>query len=818
MTEGTMALWSSIRFSLRILGKHWKLTSIAIFSLAIAMAAGAVGFSVFNALLLRPPAVPAPEQLLSVYASTPTEEFSGSNYDDYKFYRDNNRVFSDVLAFPYSVSVRPITYEGHIKSGLTNAVSDNYFSVLGIQPILGRAFSRGEDDQPSALAVLSYSYWTRLGSDPHIAGKTVSIGRVQLIIVGVAPKSFVGTIFSDLPDIWYPLSIDAAVNQLPQDWRVDRTIHNLGLIGRLKPGVTRPQALAEMQGLSKQLAAANPQTDKDRVARLTETTMLPVDSISSAKIISVILFTIVALVLFAACSNVANLLLALASARRHEILVRAAMGATRGRLIRELLLDSTLLAAGGGTLGFLLAWLGLRQLMQFKPYVPGIGVVPVTIDFRPDIRVALATIALVFLAGLATGLVPGLYSSTPNLAGALSGEIAVGGTRKGRIRSALVVIQVAVCTVVLIGVGLCFRSMSNLQHVDLGFSSRNIAILTIDLQSSGYSEEQGRTVYAKVRDSASKIFGVEALTLASNLPLSQDGGNDEQVHVEGSQSASQQTASISSLAVDEDYFSTLGIPLLAGRAITAVDAAKAPAVIVINHFMAEKYWPGQNPMGKTVRSEDGTQVATVVGVVGDGKYVDIDEPARPFMYYALNQRYQSAVYLMARTRGKPSQWLTPMSEALQKIDPQLSFQTLTMNDWMDLSLYIPRATLVCTSVFGGLAFILAAVGLYGAVFYSVSERKKELGIRVALGAEPRDLWKMILHQTSLVTAAGVCLGILCGIVVSALVRSQLFGIHPVEWSVFLAVALTMGGMTVLTAYSAARPWLRADPMESVRHA
>ena len=813
-----MAFWSSIRFSLRILKKHWKLTSIAIFSLAIAMAAGAIGFSIFNALLLRPPAVPAPEQLVSIYTSTPTEEFNGTNYYDYKYYRDNNHVFSDVLAFPYSVSVRPITYEGHLKSGLTNAVSDNYFSVLGVQPILGRLFARGEDDKPSSLAVLSYSYWTRLGSDPHVAGKTLTIGRVPLTIIGVAPKSFVGTIFSDLPDIWYPLSIDAAINQQPQDWRADRTVHYLGMIGRLKPGVTRPQALADAQILAKQLAAANPQTDKDRVAHLTETTMLPVDSVSSAKIISAILFAIVALVLFAACSNVANLLLALASARRHEILVRAAMGATRLRLIRDLLLDSTLLAAGGGTLGFLLAWLGLRQLMQFKPYVPGIGVVPVTIDFRPDMRVALATAALVFLAGLATGLVPGLYSSSPNLAGALSGEIAVGGTRKGRIRSALVVVQVAVCTVVLVGVGLCFRSISNLQHVDLGFSARNIAILTIDLQSSGYSEEQGRTVYAKVRDSASQIFGVEAITLASNLPLSQDGGNDEQVHVEGSQSTSQQAATISSLAVDENYFSTLGIPVLAGRAITAADSAKARAVLVINHFMAEKYWPGQNPVGKTVRSEDGTQVATIVGVVGDGKYIDIDEPARPFMYYALNQRYQSVIYLMARTHGKPNQWLTPMSEALQKIDPQFSFQTLTMDDWKDLSLYIPRVMLVCTGAFGALAFILAAAGLYGAVFYSVSERKKELGIRVALGAAPRDLWKMILRQTSIVTATGICLGILCGIIVAALVRSQLYGVHPVEWGVFLAVALTMGGMTALTAYSAARPWMRADPMESVRHA
>jgi predicted permease len=813
-----MALWSSLRFSLRILRKHWKLTCIAVFSLAIAMAAGAVGFSVFNALLLRPPAVSSPEQLVSVYATTPTEEFSGTNYDDYKYYRDNSRVFSDVLAFPYSIAVRPISYQGHIKSGLMNAVSDNYFSVLGVRPVLGRVFARGEDDKASALAVLSYSYWKWLGADTNIVGKTVTVDRVQLTIVGVAPRSFVGTIFSDLPDIWYPLSIDAALNHQTQDGRADRNVHHLGLIGRLKAGVTRPQALADLQMLSRQLAAAYPATDKDRVAQITETSMLPVDSVSSAKIISAIILATVALVLFAACSNVANLLLALASARRHEILVRAAMGATRGRLIRQLLLDSTLLAAGGGMLGFLLAWLGLRQLMQFKPYIPGLGLLPLTIDFRPDLRVAVVTIALVFLAGLATGLVPGFYSSSPSLAGALSGEIAVGGTRKGRIRSLLVVIQVAVCTVVLIGVGLCFRSMSNLQHVNLGFSARNVAILTLDLQANGYSEEQGRNMYAKMRGAAAQIYGVESLSLASDLPVSGNSGHDEQVHVEGSPDASKQAASIASVAVDQHYFSTLGIPILAGRVFHSADTAKAPAVIVINHLMAEKYWPGQNPIGKTARVENGNQIVTVVGVVGDGKYIDIDEPARPFMYFNLDQRYLAVVYLMARTHGNPQLWLAPISEALQKVDSQLFFQTLTMDDWMDFALFVPRITLVCTGAFGALAFILAAVGLYGAVFYSVSERKKELGIRVALGAAPRDLSRMILRQTSAVTAAGVCLGVVGGIIASTLVRSQLYGIHPVEWIVFLAVAFTMGAMTLLTAFSAARPWMRADPLESVRHA
>jgi predicted permease len=759
-----------------------------------------------------------PEQLMSAYTTTPTEEFSGTNYDDYRFYRDNNHVFLDVLAFPYSIAVRPIVFEGRIKSGLMNAVSENYFSVLGVKPLQGRFFARGEDDKSSGLAVVSYSYWKWMGFEPNVIGKTVTIDRVQLTIIGVAPQSFVGTIFSDLPDIWYPLSMDATLNHQAQDWRADRSIHNLGLIGRLKPGATHPQALADMQTLSKQLATAYPQSDKDRVAALTETTMLPVDSVSSAKIISSIILAIVALVLFAACSNVANLLLALASARRHELLVRAAMGATRTRLIRQLLLDSTILAAGGGMLGFLLAWLGLRQLMQFKPYIPGVGLLPLTIDFRPDWRVAAVTVGLVFMAGLAAGLLPGLYSSSPNLAGALSGEIAVGGTRKGRTRNSLVVIQVAVCTVVLIGVGLCFQSLNNLERVNLGFSARNLAILTLDLQANGYSEEQGRNLYPRMREAAAQIYGVDSTTLANDLPLSGNSGRDEQVHVEGSHDTGKLGATISSVAVDDSYFSTLGVPILAGRGFTKADTVKAPAVMVINHLMAEKYWPGQNPIGKTVRIENGNQVVTVIGVASDGKYIAIDEPARPFMYFDLNQRYANVVYLMARTQGNPHQWLTPMSDALQKLDSQLSFQTLTLDDWMDFSLYVPRVTLVCTSAFGALAFILAAVGLYGAVFYSVSERKKELGIRVALGAAPRDLWKMILRQTTLVTATGVCSGILGGIIASLLVRSQLYGIHPVEWFVFFAVALAMGAMTVLTAYSAARPWMNADPMESVRHA
>ena len=813
-----MAFWSSIRFSLRILRKHWKLTSIAVFSLAIAIAAGAAGISVFNALLLRPPAVSEPQELVSVYESTPRDEFNNISYQDYDYYRDNNHVFADVLAFPYSISVNPITVERRTKPGLMNAVSDNFFSVLGVQPILGRTFGRGDDDKKSTLAVLSYPYWKWLGSDPSIVGKSLQVGRVQLTIVGVMPKYFSGTIFSDLPDFWYPLSVDTSGNQAAQDWRTDRTNHSLGLIGRLKPGVTPSQAQADLQILSTQIAAGHPQTNKDRVAHVASTKMIPPDAVGPGTILVAILLAIVGLVLFAACSNVANLLLALTSARRHEILVRAAMGATRSRLMREVLLDSTLIAMGGGIIGVLLASFGLRELMQFKPYIPGLGVLPLTIDFRPDTTVIAVSAALILAAGFATGLVPGLYASTPNLSAALSGEIAVGGTRKGRIRSALVAIQVAVCTLVLIGVGLCFQSLQNLRHVNLGFSARNVAIVTADLQAAGYTEARGRVAYEQMRQSASQVYGVESVSFAADIPVSGNGGSTYQVHVDGSQATRSEGETVAYTTVDDAYFSTLGLPILAGRVFDASDTPKAPEVAVINDFMAEKYWPGQNPIGKTIGIGDGNRRVAIIGVAADSKYVDIDEAPRPFMYFGFHRRYQPVAVLIMRTAGNPQQWLTPITNALSKIEPGLFFTSLTLDQWMNFNLYIPRVTVVCISAFGALAFVLAAVGLYGAVFYSVSERKKELGIRVALGATPRDLWRMILRQTSAVTAGGVCLGIVGGIAAGSLVRSLLYGIRPVESLVFLAVAAVMAGMTVLAAFSAARPWVYADPMESVRHA
>jgi macrolide transport system ATP-binding/permease protein len=816
-TGGKMGQLPSIRFSLRILRKHAKLACIAVFSLAIGLAAASAGLSTFHALLLRPPAVVDPNRLLTLYTITPNEPFSQVSYPDYRYYRDNNRVFSGLCAIPFSIGLRTIIFEKREKSGLINAVSDNYFSVLGVQPLLGRWFATGDDDKVTTSAVLSYGYWQWLGADPNIIGKTLKINNVTLTIVGVAPRRFVGTILSDIPDLWHPLSATTAISHQTDDWLADRTSYSLSLIGRMKLGVTRQQALAEMQRLSRQLAVAYPETNKNRLAALTETSMLPPNAMSSAKLMGGLMLAIVVLVLFAACANVANLLLALAVARRQEILIRAALGATRMSLVRQLLVDSLVISVMGGVAGFAFAAYGLRRLIDFKPFFPGLGVIPITLDFRPDLTVVSVMVAVVFLAGLSTGLLPGLHASTPNLAAALNGEVAIGGRRKGRMRSALVVLQVTACTVVLIGVGLCLKSLHNLQQVKVGYSARNVALYAIDdLQADGYSEQQGRALFARLREDVGEMPGIESISLGNTIPFS-GGTNTEQVHITGVRDDNEHGVTIGSGVVDDRYFSTLGIPILAGRTFAASDTANSPEVIVVNQTMAAKYWPNQNPVGKTVHMETGSRQATVVGVVGDIKYSDIDEAPQPFMYYCLTQNYQSGMYLLVRAKGDPSQWMGTILENVRKSAPELGLMSFTIEQWHQFALYVPHLAVICTSAFGLLAFVLAAVGLYGAVFYSVSERTREMGIRVALGASPRDLWKLVLSQTSAVTIIGIFLGIAGGIGASLLARSLLYQIQPIEWFVFLGAAFTMLVMTVVIAYSAARPWMRVDPMQSVRH-
>ena len=790
--------------SLRTLARYWKLSIISAVSLAIAMALGVLGLSVSNTMLILAPAAPAAERLVMMYLRSPAEAIDQVSYPDYEYYREHNHVFTDVAAAPNSVGLNDdFNFEGREVKVVTRPVSDNYFAVMGIRPVLGRFFARG-DDQTKGIAVMTWSCWKRLGSDPQIVGKVLA----KHTIIGVTPKNFTGAFWGFNGDLFTTLR-DFDDNAA---WFAQRSARRLILLARLKPGAARSQAQAEMSGLSAQLASAYPKEDNGRAAIVTRASLMPPDALPTVEWVSAVLLALVLLVLLIACANVANLLLAVAVGRRQEAAIKLALGAPRGRLIVDFLKESTVLCAAGGLLGFGIAAFVIARYSDFTVTFPMIGAYSAGLNLRLDATVAGLTLALILIASLATGLAPALYASSPGLAQILTGEMAVGGTRKTVRRNALVVVQIAVGTLVLAGMGLCQRNLYNLRHVDFGFSARNLVAVTVYLESEGYDEARGKQLYDTLRRTVSGLPGVESVSLARDLPLL--GASPVAVQIPGSA----KTFTIRHNVVDSAYFETFGIRRLAGRVFDSGDREGSPEVVVISQKMAQLFWPGKDPLGRTLLAGEPARPATVVGVVADGKYLDLDEAPQPFLYYALSQHYPGGVSVVARTRGDPRLWVEPMAQALRGLGLKIMIQPATLDGWLNLTLLGQRITAGVVAVLSALGLLLAGIGLFGAISYSVSERKKELGIRVALGARPGQLLNLVLRQTASVAAVGVAFGLGLSVAGTLVFRSQLYGIGAVEWTVLLPVAAAMLALSLLVAYVSARPWIAIDPMEAVRHA
>ncbi|HEY7334241.1 MAG TPA: ABC transporter permease [Bryobacteraceae bacterium] len=633
---------------LRTLLKNWKLSGIAIFSLAIALALGVFGLGISNWILLRPPAAADPGRLVTIYQRSPENPIESLSYLDYKEYRDNNSVFSGLAAFPETISKFWVEGRGE---ALGEVVSDNYFSTMGMQPVLGRLFSPGADEKKLPEVVLSYACWKRWGSDPNIVGQTLSIND-GVTIVGVAPREFTGVIFGISADV---ISLVSSKNLNPDELsRRDR--RRFILIGRLKPRVSRKQASGEMQALAQRLAAAYPQTNKGRVPVLTRAMIVPPDTLNEAELVSAVLMILALLVILVACANVANLLLALAVKRRQETTIKAAIGATRRRLIFEFIFESMVLCAAGGLAGFFIATLALRRISQFSAVLPLVGSIGISANVTPDAYVAVLAGALVLVASLATGLPPALYASSPNLAAALSGEIVIGGRRKGVIRNALAIVQVSVCTLVLVGLGLCLRSFENLRHIDPGFVARNVlAAFVGDLDFNHHSESQEKQIYRSFIAAASQIPGVESVSLVDGLPFA-GGFTTAPVELPGEN----KTTDVAGAVVDDNYFATLGVPIFSGRAFDLTDRESGPESVVVNRKLAEMFWPNRSAVGQTLRVGKPARQVVVVGVAGNGKYNDLDEAPRPFLYYAFSQHFERQIQIVVRTRGDPRLWAEPL--------------------------------------------------------------------------------------------------------------------------------------------------------------
>jgi predicted permease len=783
----------------RVLSRQCKLTATAIFSLSIAMTLGVVTLSVGNTFLLLPPSGANPDRLVTIYARLTGGEIGQVSYPDYKYFRENNRVFTDIAAAPTSIQGMQANWGTQVLNVIGRPVSDNYFSVMGIRPYIGRLFSPGDDNAKPPVAVMTYSGWKRLGADPNIIGKVIG----AYTIVGVTPKEFTGSLYGVNGDILTSFSDDNS------KWFTQRDARRLLLIGRLKPRTSRRQAQAEMSTLSDQLASAYPKEDKDLAALVSPATQLAPEMIPTAQLIVSILMTFVVLVLLIACANVANLLLAVAVGRRQEAAIKLALGVQRGRLIREFLTESMIVCSASAVLAYVIAAGLMARYSLISIEQPMVGAISVGFHLRLDATVVIFTAALVLIAIFATGLAPALYASSPNLAQVLSGEIVGGGTRKSIGRNVLVIAQVAACTLVLVGMGLCERSLYNLRHSDTGVSGRNIVAVWVG-PPEGTSETQGKNLYARLRNAVSALPGVESVSLG-RLPLENYNDIPVQLSVGGKE------ISVTTSVVDNDYFTTIGMRMLSGRTFSSADDEKSPDVVVINRTMAETFWPGQDAVGKSVLTGTPPQKAIIIGVAATSKYGDLGESGRPAMYYALNQHYQPFVTLIAKASGDPRLWIEPIDKTKRSLNLGL-FRPITFNDWINSSLLTQRITAWCVAALSALALLLAIVGLFGAISYSVSERKKEFGIRVALGAQRSSLLKMVLRQTFLITGAGVVIGILLGVGATILLRSQFYGISSVEWTVLLPVSAAMLAVALLVAYLSARPWVRVDPMEAVRHA
>lgn len=788
----------------RILSRHWKLSAIAVFSLSIAMGLGTLSLSLTNTFLLLPPAGAAPDRLVMIHSRLPGTAIDQLSYPDYQYYRENNHVFTDIAAAPNSINVNTTSEGGVEIKVVARPVSANYFSVMGLRPYLGSFFSPGTDLAKTPIAVLTYTGWRRLGSDPKIVGKQVT----KYTIIGVAPPEFTGSFFGLNGDMLTPL----ATTEDDASWFSRRDVRSLFLIARLKPSISKEQAQAEVSTLARQLTTAYPKDNKDLEAVVTRATMLPPDAIPDARLAFGILLAVVMLVLLIACANVANLLLAIAVTRRQEAAIKLALGAQRGRLIREFLRESTVICAASAGLGYVLASHIITRYADVSMSLPGLGTYSIALDLRLDGTVIALTVGLMLIAVLATGLAPALYASSPNLAQILCGEIVVGGTRNNARRNILVIAQVAVCTAVLVGMGLCQRSLYNLRQIDPGFSARNLLFATVYPQKDE-TEAQRQASTRRMAETVAALPGVESVAFSQSLPFGLGYGADP-IPLPNSD----KKVSVFGTAVDENYFSTMGMVIQRGRTFNSGDRAGSNEVVIVNRTMAEMFWPGEEAVGKVVMVGDPLRKVLVVGEAADSKIENLDEASKPILYYALAQHDGGAKTVVVRTEGKPGLWVQPIQQTMRAMGLVLPFPPVTFDDLLNFSLIVERIASGCVAVLSGLSVLLAVLGLFGAISYSVSGRKKELGIRVALGARNSELYRLILSQTLKITSIGAAIGLGLGIAATVVLRSMFYGIHSLEWSVLVPVAVFMMALSLLVAYVSARPWIRIDPMESVRHA
>jgi predicted permease len=814
------ALLQDLRYAARRLHQSPGFTAVAVAIIALGIGANAAIFSIVDAVLFRPQPYERPGELISIYTTdTHGRHPMVSSYPDYLSLREQTDLFSGTTAFEMKIMSR-ITEEGS-EVVMVESVAANYWEVLGLRPFRGRAFNAADDVSGSApVAVINHQAWERkFGSDPSIIGRTVNLNGTPVTIVGIGPDDYSGFLVGVTSEYWVPYGSLSVVAPDEAASLERRGARSLMVRARLRPGVGVERARAGVALVMTRLAREYPQSNEGREALVFPTSQVRfLPEVDQALFpVAGLLMAVVGLVLAVACSNLANLLLARGASRQREVAIRLAMGAGRGRLVRQLLAESMLLAAVGGAAGLGLAYWLVRAIVAFRPPIP----FPLALDLTVDTRVLAFTAVLSLLTGGLFGFVPALRASRPDLVRALKNEdtaLAVGHRRFG-LRNTLVVSQVAVSLLLLVCAGLFVRSLGNAARVEPGFEAENVAMISLRLGQREQSDPAAREFLRAYLARLASRRDIRSLAVADLVPLG-FGVQAREISIDGyAPPPGEDGISVDYAAVDSGYFRTLGIPLLRGRGFTGADDATAPRVVAVSEAMALRFWGTREVVGRRFRLEgsDGGPVE-IVGVTRDTKVRTLGEAPRPHLYVPFEQNIPFFTYVIAATAGDPGPVLEGMRRELRAMNaPYPVFEARTMPQHLGIMLFAPRMGAALLSVFGILAVVLAALGLYGVVAFGVSQRTREIAIRMAIGARPGQVVGLVVSETMVLVGVGFAIGMALAALATRPLASLLYGVGPSDPFTYGAVGLLLAVVALGAAYLPARAAAAVDPMAALKN-
>ena len=803
------ALLQDLRYGLRMLRKTPGFTAVAVLTLALGIGVNTAIFSVVNALVLRPLPVERPKELAFLENA---HYGPGQSFPNYKDLRDRNQTFAGLIGY----RIAPMELEtnrgaeriwGYLATG-------NYFDILGVEPALGRFFNKNDDLHPGAspYAVLSYAAWqSRFGADPAIVGKTIRLNRLLYSVIGVAPPEFHGIELFYWPEVWVPMMMEPRIES--NSWLDNRNTWNTWVVGRLKTNVSTPQAEADLNALAAEMARQYPDVNDGLHFKLAKPGLIGDMIGGPAKAFAFGVLSLAALVLLVACTNLASMFTARATDRQREVAVRLAIGAGRGRVVRQVLTETLLLSLVGGAVGYLLASFLSQALSRWRAPMD----FPVQFSVNPDWRVFLFALAGAILAGMLFGSAPAWRASRTDPNAALRGASATWGRSRLAFRDLLVVVQVALCFVLVSASFLSLRGLQQALKMNLGFQPEHVATATFELNLAGYSEERGRAFQQQVLQAIQQLPGVQSASCSNSVPLSIDQSHTGVFPADNPDLRPSDRIGATFYQVSPGFFATMGTKLLAGREFTWQDGAKSRQVAIVNLAFAKRVLHADG-VGKRFRGGVMGPFAEVIGVVEDGKYGSLTESQEPAVFWSILQSYNSTTTLEVKSSLPATQMVSEIRQAITRSDPELPLYGVgSLEQMLGFAFFPTRAAAIALSAFGILAIMLAATGIHGLVAYAVSRRTHEIGIRIAVGARPIQVLRLVLGKTAALLVFGSLVGLTLALAVGQVISSIVYQAQPRDPLVMVSVWVSIALLGLFASWAPARRAMRVDPMVALRY-